>query len=157
MGNAGKKSGLVTENRQARRDYLIEDTIEVGIVLKGSEVKSLRAGHINIAEAYARIDDNELWLINANIPAYKNANIFNHEPKRHRKLLTKLKERSKLIKALERQGRTLVPLKLYFTDRGVAKLLLGIATGRKNVDKRQVEAERDWGRQKQRLLKTQTK
>ena len=154
MSSSGKRSGVVAENRQARRDYEIEETLEVGIVLQGSEVKSLRAGHVNIAEAYARFDDEELWLINANIPAYKNANRFNHEPKRHRKLLTRLKERSKLIKAIERQGRTIVPLKLYFSDRGIAKLLIGVATGRKNLDKRQLEAKRDWNRQQERLLKS---
>ena len=153
MSSSGKRSGVVAENRQARRDYEIEETLEVGIVLQGSEVKSLRAGHVNIAEAYARFDDEELWLINANIPAYKNANRFNHEPKRHRKLLTRLKERSKLIKAIERQGRTIVPLKLYFSDRGIAKLLIGVATGRKNLDKRQLEAKRDWNRQQERLMK----
>lgn len=153
MSSQGRNSGVVAENRQARRDYEIEDTLEVGIVLQGSEVKALRAGQVNIAEAYARFDDNELWLINANIPAYKNANRFNHEPKRHRKLLTRLKERSKLIKAIERQGRTIVPLKLYFTKRGIAKLLIGVAIGRKNLDKRQLEAKRDWNRQQERLLK----
>ena len=153
MSSSGKRSGVVAENRQARRDYDIEETLEVGIVLLGSEVKSLRAGHVNIAEAYARFDDEELWLINANIPAYKDANQFNHEPKRQRKLLTKLKERSKLIKAIERQGRTIVPLRLYFSDRGIAKLLIGVATGRKNLDKRQLEAKRDWNRQQERLMK----
>lgn len=156
MSSSGKRSGVVAENRQARRDYEIEETLEVGIVLQGSEVKSLRAGHVNIAEAYARFDDEELWLINANIPAYKNANRFNHEPKRHRKLLTRLKERSKLIKAIERRGRTLVPLKLYFSDRGIAKLLIGVAIGRKNLDKRQLEAKRDWNRQQERLMKSQS-
>lgn len=156
MSSSGKRSGVVAENRQARRDYEIEETLEVGIVLQGSEVKSLRAGHVNIAEAYARFDDEELWLINANIPAYKNANRFNHEPKRHRKLLTRVKERSKLIKAIERRGRTIVPLKLYFSDRGIAKLLIGVAIGRKNLDKRQLEAKRDWGRQQERLLKSQS-
>lgn len=149
----GRGDGLVAENRQARRNYAIEDTLEAGLMLQGSEVKSMREGKANIAEAYASIDNGELWLINCDIPIYTQANRFNHEPKRHRKLLVKTRERTKLAQAIERQGRTIVPLKLYFNDRGIAKVLIGIATGRKAPDKRDVEKQRDWDRQKARILR----
>ncbi len=149
----GRKDGLVAENRQARRNYAVEDTMEAGIVLVGSEVKSLREGKANIAESYASLENGELWLINCDIPIYTQANRFNHEPKRHRKLLVKSKERATLAQAIERKGRTIVPLKLYFNDRGIAKLLIGIATGRKAPDKRDVEKKRDWDRQKARILR----
>lgn len=149
----GRGDGLVAENRQARRNYAIEDTLEAGIVLLGSEVKSLREGRANIAEAYASLEEGELWLINSDIPIYTAANRFNHAPKRKRKLLVKARERAKLSQSIERQGRTIVPLKLYFTDRGIAKLLIGIATGRKAPDKRDVEKKRDWDRQKARILR----
>lgn len=151
----GRSDGLVAENRQARRNYAIEETLEAGIVLVGSEVKSLRQGKANIAEAYASLENGELWLINCDIPIYTQANRFNHEPKRHRKLLVKTRERSKLAQAADRKGRTIVPLKLYFNDRGIAKLLLGIGTGRKAPDKRDVEKKRDWDRQKARILRNQ--
>lgn len=154
MAQTKKRSdGLVAENRQARRNYAIEDTMEAGLVLVGSEVKSLREGKANIAESYASIEDGELWLINCDIPIYTQANRFNHEPKRRRKLLVKMRERSRLAVAVERQGRTIVPLKLYFNDRGIAKILIGVATGRKAPDKRDVEKKRDWDRQKQRILR----
>ena len=149
----GRGDGLVAENRQARRNYSIEDTLEAGLMLVGSEVKSLREGKANIAEAYASLENGELWLINCDIPIYTQANRFNHEPKRHRKLLVKSREREKLAQAIDRQGRTIVPLKLYFNDRGIAKLLIGIATGRKAPDKRDVEKKRDWDRQKARILR----
>jgi len=149
----GRNDGLVAENRRSRRDYQVEETLEAGLVLQGSEVKSLREGRANIAEAYASIEDGELWLINADIPIYTAANRFNHEPKRKRKLLVSRRERARLSQAVERQGRTIVPLKLYFNERGIAKLLIGVATGRKAPDKRAVEAKRDWQRQKARLLK----
>ncbi len=149
----GRSDGLVAENRQARRNYAVEDTLEAGLVLTGSEVKSLRQGKANIAESYASLEDGELWLINCDIPIYTQANRFNHEPKRRRKLLVKVRERAKLAQAIDRQGRTIVPLKLYFNDRGIAKLLIGVATGRKAPDKRDVEKKRDWDRQKQRLLR----
>ncbi|MEL6473058.1 MAG: SsrA-binding protein SmpB [Pseudomonadota bacterium] len=149
----GRSDGQVAENRQARRNYTVEDTLEAGIVLVGSEVKSLREGKANIAEAYASLEDGELWLINSDIPIYTAANRFNHEPKRRRKLLVKQRERAKLALAVERQGRTIVPLKLYFNDRGLAKVLIGVATGRKAHDKRDVEAKRDWQRQKARIMK----
>jgi len=149
----GRGDGLVAENRRSRRDYTIEDTLVTGIILKGSEVKSLREGRANIAESYAGIDNGELWLVNADIPIYTAANRFNHEPKRRRKLLVSRRELAKLSQAAERAGRTIVPLKLYFNERGLAKLLLGIATGRKSHDKRDVEAKRDWDRQKARVLR----
>lgn len=149
----GRTDGLVAENRRSRRDYSVEDTLEAGIMLVGSEVKSLREGKANIAESYAAIEDGELWLINADIPIYTAANRFNHEPRRKRKLLVSRRELAKFSQETERAGRTIVPLKLYFNDRGIAKLLLGVATGRKNHDKRDVEAKRDWERQKARLLR----
>ena len=143
----------VAENRRARREYSIEETLEAGIVLTGSEVKSLREGHANIAESYASSEDGEIWLINANIPVYAQANRENHEPKRKRKLLLKKREMAKLANAVQREGRTLVPLKIYFNPRGIAKLELALATGRKHHDKREHDAKRDWGRQKARLLR----
>lgn len=149
----GRSDGLVAENRAARRNYAVEDTLEAGLVLQGSEVKSLRQGRANIAESYASVEEGELWLINSDIPIYTAANRFNHEPKRKRKLLVKERERVRLAQAIERQGRTIVPLKLYFNERGIAKLLIGVATGRKGHDKREVEAKRDWQRQKARILK----
>lgn len=149
----GRSDGLVAENRAARRNYAVEDTLEAGLVLHGSEVKSLRQGRANIAESYASVEEGELWLINSDIPIYTAANRFNHEPKRKRKLLVKERERVRLAQAIERQGRTIVPLKLYFNERGIAKLLIGVATGRKGHDKRDVEAKRDWQRQKARILK----
>ena len=149
----GRSDGLVAENRRSRRDYSVEDTLEAGIMLKGSEVKSLREGKANIAESYAAVEHGELWLVNADIPIYNAANRFNHEPRRRRKLLVSKRELAKLSQSVERAGRTIVPLKLYFNERGMAKLLIGLATGRKSHDKREVEAKRDWQRQKARLLK----
>ena len=149
----GRSDGLIAENRRSRRDYEVEDTLEAGIVLTGSEVKSLREGKANIAEAYVSPEGGELWLINCEIQAYKGANRFNHEPRRRRKLLVSKRELSKLSQEVERAGRTIVPLKFYFNDRGIAKLLIGTATGRKNYDKRNVEAKRDWDRQKARIMK----
>ena len=149
----GRSDGLVAENRQARRNYSVEETLEAGIMLVGSEVKSLRQGKANIAEAYASLEEGELWLINCDIPIYTQANRFNHQPKRHRKLLVKTRERTRLAQAVERKGRTIVPLKLYFNDRGIAKISLGVATGRSAPDKRNVEKKRDWDRQKQRILR----
>ena len=151
--STGRSDGLIAENRRARRDYTVEDTLEAGIQLQGSEVKSLREGRANIAESYASVEEGELWLINADIPIYPAANRFNHEPKRKRKLLVKVRERAKLAQAIERSGRTIVPLKLYFNERGLAKLLIGIATGRKSHDKRAAEQNRDWQRDKARLMR----
>lgn len=146
-------TGTVAENRRARFDYEILDTLEAGIVLTGTEVKSLRTGKAQIAESYASPEKGELWLINAHIPEYLQANRFNHEERRPRKLLVSRKELAKLSQDVDRAGNTLVPLKLYFNDRGMAKLLLGVAKGRKTYDKREVQKERDWNREKSRLLK----
>jgi SsrA-binding protein len=148
-----KARKLIAENRQARRDYEIKDTVEAGIVLVGTEVKSLREGRANIAESYAREEEGEIVLINATIPIYPPAAQFNHEPGRKRKLLLKKREMARLIQAIEREGRTMVPLKLYFNPRGVAKVELALAVGRKNIDKRDVEKKRDWDREKGRLLR----
>lgn len=144
---------LVAENRRARFDYLIEETMEAGIQLLGTEVKALRSGRANIAESYASPEKGELWLINAYIPEYAPAAQFNHEPRRPRKLLVKSRELKKLVGAVEREGRTIAPLKLYFNDRGVAKLLIGLAKGKKAHDKRASEKDRDWKRQQGRLLR----
>ncbi|MAP93396.1 MAG: SsrA-binding protein [Ponticaulis sp.] len=144
---------LIAENRRARRDYEIEDTLEAGLVLQGSEVKSLRVGKANIAEAYASVEDDGFYLINSDIPIYPAANRFNHEPKRKRKLLVKAREIAKISQSIDREGRTAVPLKLYFNDRGIAKIEIGLAKGRKTVDKRNVVKERDWNRDKQRIMK----
>ncbi|KNG93831.1 SsrA-binding protein SmpB [Pseudaestuariivita atlantica] len=144
---------VVAENRRARYDYAIEDDIECGIVLEGSEVKSLRQGGANIAESYAAVEEGELWLVNSTILQYDQAKTFKHDEKRRRKLLVSRKELSRLWADTQRKGMTLVPLVLYFNHRGMAKLKIGIAKGKKNVDKRATEAKRDWNRQKQRLLR----
>jgi SsrA-binding protein len=132
---------VVAENRKARFNYAIEDTIEAGIALTGTEVKSIRNGKTTIAESYADSKDGEIWLINANIPEYLQANRFNHEPKRPRKLLLHKKQINKLMGAVDREGMTLIPLKLYFNERGRAKLLLAVAKGKKLHDKRESEKE----------------
>ncbi|MBI3437538.1 MAG: SsrA-binding protein SmpB [Proteobacteria bacterium] len=144
---------LVAENRRARFDYLIEDTIEAGIQLVGTEVKALRGGRANIAESYASTDKGELWLINATIPEYPPAGQFNHEPRRPRKLLVRARELKKLAGAVEREGRTLAPLKLYFDARGIAKLEIALAKGKKAHDKRAATKDREWKRQQSRLLR----
>jgi SsrA-binding protein len=144
---------VIAENRRARFDYAIEEDIECGIMLEGSEVKSLRAGGSNIAESYASVDDGELWLVNSYIAPYDQAKSFKHEERRRRKLLVTRKELSNLWNATQRKGMTLVPLVLYFNHKGLAKIKIGIAKGKKTHDKRETEAKRDWSRQKQRLLK----
>ena len=144
---------LVAENRRARFDYFIEDTLEAGIALTGTEVKSLRNGRANIAESYAAVEGREIMLVNANIPEYGPANRFNHEPRRPRKLLLHRKQIDKLIGAVQRDGRTLAPLRLYFNDKGRVKLELALATGKKAHDKRATIAERDWKREQGRLLR----
>jgi SsrA-binding protein len=144
---------LVAENRRARFDYLIEDVIEAGIQLVGTEVKSLRSGRANIAESYASTEKGELWLINATIPEYPPAGQFNHEPRRPRKLLVRSKELKRLAGAVEREGRTLAPLKLYFNGRGIAKLEIALAKGKKAHDKRAATKDREWKRQQSRLLR----
>ncbi|MEI2808364.1 SsrA-binding protein SmpB [Albidovulum sp.] len=144
---------VIAENRRARFDYFIESDLEVGIVLSGSEVKSLRTGQSNIADSYASVEGGELWLINSYIAAYKEAGVFGHEERRRRKLLVSRRELSRLWQATGREGMTLVPLVMYFNHRGRVKLKIGVAKGKKLADKRATEAKRDWNRQKQRLLK----
>lgn len=144
---------LVAENRRARFDYLIEETFEVGIMLTGTEVKALRSGRANIAESYASPERGELWLINANIPIYAPAAQFNHEPRRPRKLLVRKRELNKLQSAVDREGRTLAALELYFNDRGIAKLRIALARGKKAHDKRAATKDREWKRQQSRLLR----
>ena len=144
--------GRVAENRRARHDYQIEETIEAGLILMGSEVKSLRSGRASIAESYASEENGNLVLINANIPIYPAAR-ENHEPKRMRTLLLKAKEKNKYLNMIRRDGYTLVPLSLYFNQKGLAKLSIGLAKGRKKHDKREASKQRDWDRQKHRLLK----
>lgn len=146
-------TGVAAENRRARFDYEIGETLEAGIVLTGTEVKSLRTGKAQIAESYASPERGELWLINAHIPEYLQANRFNHEERRPRKLLVSKKQLARLSQDVERAGNTIVPLKLYFNERGMAKLLIGVGKGKKNYDKRATERDRDWNRDKARLLK----
>lgn len=146
-------SRLIAENRQARFHYAIEQDIEAGVMLTGSEVKALRTGQCNIAESYASVEGGELWLINAHISALKDAGTFGHEERRRRKLLVSRRELSRLWTATGREGMTIVPLRLYFNERGRVKLLIATAKGKKLADKRETEAKRDWGREKQRLLK----
>lgn len=150
---AGDRKRAVAENRRARYDYAIGEVIEAGLMLTGTEVKALREGKANIAESYAAPENGEIWLINANIPQYSAGNRENHEPKRPRKLLLRKREIARLIQAVERKGFTLVPTRLYFNDRGIAKLELGVGQGKKRRDKRETVKERDWSRQKQRLLR----
>lgn len=148
---AGK---LIAENRRARFDYFLEQTFEAGISLTGSEVKSLRNGKANIAESYAAVEGKELVLVNADIPTYAQAGPhFNHEPRRHRKLLLKRREIDKLIGAVQREGRTIIPTRLYWSDKGLAKLELALAKGKNVRDKRETSAERDWQRDKARLMR----
>jgi SsrA-binding protein len=144
---------LIAENRRARYDYAVEDTLECGMVLMGSEVKSLRDGGAHITESYADIENGELILVNSYIALYPQARNFGHEERRRRKLLASKREISKLWQAIGRQGMTLVPLKMYFNDKGRIKLLLGIAKGKKKSDKRETEKKRDWQRQKSRLMR----
>lgn len=147
----------VAANRRARYEYKIGDTVEAGVALTGTEVKALREGKANIAEAYCSPESGpngvEFWLINANIPEYSGGNRENHEPKRPRKLLLHKRQIGQLTGAVERKGYTVVPLRLYFTSRGLAKLEIAVAEGKQLHDKRATEKSRDWNRQKQRLLR----
>ena len=147
---------IVAENRKARRNYFIEDDLEAGIVLEGSEVKSLRQGGANIAESYATVEAGELWLINSYVAPFAQAKSFKHDERRRRKLLVNRRELAKLAQGVSREGMTLVPLELYFNPKGVAKLKLGIAKGKKMADKRETEKQRDWARDKARLLKARS-
>jgi SsrA-binding protein len=145
---------VVAENRKARHEYFITDDYEAGIMLTGTEVKSLRKGHAQIGESYASVEDGGLWLINAHIPEYQDAGrFFQHEPRRRRKLLLHAREIHKLALATERKGMTIVPLELYFNARGKAKLKLGLAEGKKLHDKREAAKKADWNREKARLMR----
>ena len=144
---------IIAENRRARFDYAIEEDIECGIILLGSEVKSMRTGKANIAESYASVEDGELWLINSYVSAYKQATIWGHEERRKRKLLVSRRQLARLWAATAKEGMTLVPLVMYFNDKGLVKLKIAVAKGKKLADKRATEAKRDWDRQKRRLLK----
>jgi SsrA-binding protein len=147
------KAKTVAENRRARFEYFIEEVFEAGIALSGTEVKSLRGGEGSIAESYAHVKDGEAWLVNANIPEFSHGNRHNHEPKRPRKLLLHEREIEKMIGAVERKGMTLIPLSVYFNSRGRAKVELALAKGKQTHDKRQTVKDRDWARDKARLLR----
>ncbi|MBT4740327.1 MAG: SsrA-binding protein SmpB [Rhodospirillaceae bacterium] len=146
-------TGTVAQNRKARHDYKIEETFEAGLILLGTEVKSLRLGRGNIQESYAAAEDGGLYLINAYIPEYEGARHFGHEPRRKRQLLLRKREIEKLSIETSRKGMTLVPLSIYFNDRGLAKLKIGLAKGKTDIDRRQTIKERDWNRQKSRVLR----
>ena len=147
----------VAQNRKARHDYFIEDTLEAGMMLLGSEVKSLRSGRASIAEAFAAEKDGDLYLLNAHIPEYESANRFNHAPRRPRKLLLHKKESERLKGRINREGMTLVPLAIYFNARGIAKCQLGVAKGKHKADKRQTIKERDWQREQARVLRARNR
>jgi len=153
MAKGTISTGRIAENRKARHEYQIEEEIEAGLILQGSEVKSLRLGRASIAESYAGEDNGSLVLFNANIPIYEPARV-NHEPKRPRELLVKVRERNRMLGLIRREGMTLVPLAMYFNDRGVAKIKIGLAKGRKKQDKRQADKDRTWSRDKARLLRS---
>jgi SsrA-binding protein len=147
---AGK---IAADNRKARHNYFIEETVEAGVMLTGTEIKSLRGGHATIGESYAQSKDGEIFLVNAYIPEYTEGNRFNHEPRRVRKLLLHKRQIAKLSQAIERQGMTLIPLKIIFNAKGRAKVELGLAKGKKLHDKRDTEKARDWEREKGRLMR----
>ena len=158
MAEAKKKSGLIShgiaaQNRKARYDYTIKETVEAGIVLKGPEVKSLRLGRATLTEAWAGERDGELFLFNCYIPEYQGGVLSRFEPRAHRKLLVKRKQRDQLLGAISRDGMTLVPLDIHFNERGLAKVLLGLGAGRNKADKRHAVAARDWQRDKARLMR----
>lgn len=153
MAKSDPNSRLIAENRRARFDYHIEADLEAGIMLLGSEVKSLRQGGANIAESYASVEGGELWLINSYVAPYLQAKTFGHDERRRRKLLVSRKELGRLWNAVGREGMTIVPIRMYFNDRGIVKLKLGIAKGKKLADKRETSAKRDWARDRARLLK----
>ena len=151
--DSNKNYKVVAENRRARFEYAIESDLECGVMLMGSEVKSLRAGQANIAESYAEVKEGELWLVNSYIAPYEPARTWGHEERRRRKLLASRRQVAELWNATQRKGMTLVPLVMYFNDRGLVKVKIGVAKGKKLADKRETEAKRDWNRQKARLLK----
>jgi SsrA-binding protein len=148
------KTKVVAENRRARFDYFVDERMEAGIALTGTEVKALRQGEGSIAESYATVDGEEVWLINSHIPEYSHGNRLNHEPRRQRKLLLKGREIAKLHGAVTRQGLTLVPLSIYFNSRGRAKVELALARGKKVHDKRETIKDRDWKREQARLMRS---
>jgi len=151
-GELGRK--IIAQNRKARHNYFIEETIEAGLVLQGTEVRSVRAGQASLGDCYATFQEGEAFLLNSHIPSYKNAGHFNHEPLRPRKLLLHKRELEQLRGKIQREGYTLVPLTLFFNDRGRVKVELGLARGRRQIDKRQREKARDWDRQRGRLLRS---
>ena len=154
MAHAARHTHRVaTENRRARRDYFIDERFEVGLVLAGGEVKSLRAGKASLTDAYAGEKAGEIWLFTAYIPEYAASGHFGHEPRRPRKLLLHRRQIKRLIGVVKREGVTLVPLKIYFNARGIAKVDLGLARGKRKYDKREAEKTRDWARQKARLMR----
>jgi SsrA-binding protein len=150
---AFEKVKVVAENRRARHEYFLDDFFEAGIALTGTEVKSLRFGEGSIAESYAEVKDDQVWLVNANVPEFSHGNRFNHEPKRPRKLLLHGREIDRMRNAVSRQGMTLIPLAIYFNTRGRAKVELALARGKKLHDKRETEKSRDWKREQGRLLR----
>ena len=150
---ATSKVKTVAENRRARYEYFIEETFEAGIALQGTEVKALRVGEGSIAESYAEVKDLEMWLVNANIPEYRQGNRFNHEPKRPRKLLLRAREIARLHSAISRQGMTIVPLSIYFNEVGRAKVELALAKGKKLHDKRETDKAKDWKREQGRIIR----
>ena len=153
MAKAESAIRIVAQNRRARHNYTIEDSLEAGLVLTGSEVKALREGRGNIQESYAAEQNGEIFLVNAYIPEYKQAGQFNHDPRRARKLLLKRREISRMAGAVQREGATMVPLKLYFNARGIAKVEIALARGKRQYDKRQSEKKKDWDRQRARLMR----
>ncbi|MGE0724971.1 MAG: SsrA-binding protein SmpB [Alphaproteobacteria bacterium] len=156
MAEEKEQARSVAQNRRARFDYHIDETVEAGLVLYGSEVKSLRKGSASIAEAHAGDRDGELYLFNAHIPEYAGANRFNHEPRRPRKLLVRKREMNKLLGQVKREGVTLVPISIYFNERGIAKIQIGLARGKKKADKRDAIKDREWNRDKARLMRAKT-
>ena len=153
MARAAAPAQIAAQNRKARHDYFIEDTVEAGIMLVGTEVKALRGGKASIGEAFAGEQGGELYLFNAYIPEYEAANRFNHQPRRPRKLLVHKREMNRLLGQIRREGVTVVPLSFYFNPRGIVKVELGLARGKRKVDKRHAEKEKDWKRDKARLMR----
>ena len=151
--SAGPRIRTLVTNRQAPHEYHILETVEAGLALQGTEVKSIRAGNVNLRDAYARAENGEIWLWNAHIAPFDQGNRWNHEPRRPRKLLLHRKEVNRLLGAIRRQGVTLVPLSIYFNDKGRAKVALGLARGKRKADKRQAEKTRDWRRDRARILR----
>jgi SsrA-binding protein len=153
MAKSAAPAQIAAQNRKARHDYFIEDTVEAGIMLAGTEVKALRGGKASIGEAFAGEQGGELYLFNAYIPEYEAANRFNHQPRRPRKLLVHKREMERLLGQIRREGVTVVPLSFYFNPRGIVKVELGLARGKRKVDKRHAEKEKDWKRDKARLMR----